>query len=359
MENVFYVKNYLLDGDTDSAAVERCFEAAKTAEGVKTVVFSGKDFYLDRAVLVPSDTEIIIDNCTLKQNDLVFDNVFRGDNLIINGIDPYGAPIDVKPIHNIKITGVGDATVIGTDKPQTGYHPFFNNYQLMVGDFWGWRTHMFSFSCCEGFELSGLKLRQTMGWAVTFDNCQNCNIHDLDIVSQVKNGDGIDFRSGCNHCIVENITGSTWDDTVACTALSRGKMHCEPSKYLSTAEPYNSTHDNIDGSIHHIKISNIRTGGRQHGIICLSAWGNKVHDIEITNIEETGDGNREATVKVYTGYGDGYNKGDISNIKIENVKSNFAKYAVMIACEPENLTTENIVQNNPEGEVFNIKEGII
>ena len=352
MNKVFYIKEYLLSGDTDSAAVERCLEAAKESVGEKTVVFDGKDFRLDRAVLVPSDTEIIIDNCTIKQNDYVFDNIFRGDNLIISGIDPYGTPIDVKSLKNIRIKGIGDAVITGTDKPKTGYHPFFNNYQLMVGDFWGWRTHMFSFSDCQGFELSGLKLRQTMGWAISFDNCQNVHVQDLDIVSCVKNGDGIDFRSGCNHCTVENITGSTWDDTVACTALSRGKMYRDPSKYLSTAEPYNSSHENIDGSIHHIKINNVRTGGRQHGIICLSAWGNKIHNVEITNVEEVGEGDREATVKIYTGYGDGYNKGDIYDISVKNVVSNFSKYAVMVDCEPENLTLESITQNNPEGELY-------
>ena len=63
--------------------------------------------------MIPSDTQIIIDNCTIKQNDYVFDNVFRGDNLIINGIDPYGAPIDVTPIRNIKIIGKGEAILDG------------------------------------------------------------------------------------------------------------------------------------------------------------------------------------------------------------------------------------------------------
>lgn len=210
---------------------------------------------------------------------------------------------------------------------------------------------MFSFSFCDGFEMSGMKLRQTMCWAISFDNCQKCYIHDLDIRSNVKNGDGINFRSGCNHCIVENITGFTSDDTVACTALSRGKEESVLSRYLSTSEPYNSSHENIDGSVHHIKINNILTGGYHHGVICLSARGNQVYNIEISNVKETGEGGREATVKVYTGYGDGYNKGDIHNIKIRDIISEKAKYALMIDCETESLSAENIVQNNSEGEV--------
>lgn len=346
---VFYVNDYLTDAKNDSEAIELCLaDAEKTAEH-KTIIFDGKDYLIDRAILVPSDTTVIVDNCTIKQNDHVFDNVFRGNNLLINGIDPYGPPIDVTPIHNIKILGKGDAAIVGTDKPQIGYHPFFKEYQTMTGDFWGWRTLMFSFSLGVGIEISGLKIRRTMCWALSFDSCRECYIHDLDIRSDVKNGDGIDFRSGCNHCAVENITGFTSDDTVACTALSRGKAESPLSRYLSTLEPYNSSHENIDASIHHIRINNILTGGYHHGVICLSAYGNRVHDIEISNIKETCEGEREATVKIYTGYGDGYVRGDIHDIKISNVVSEKAKYALMVACEPQDLTSENIVQKNPNG----------
>ena len=352
MDKTFYVKDYLKDVKSDSEAIELCLADAEKTEGEKTVVFDGKDYMIDRAILVPSDTSIIVDNCTIKQSDYVFDNVFRGNNLIINGIDPYGRPIDVTPIHNIKIVGKGDAKIVGTDKPQTGYHPFFKEYQTMTGDFWGWRTHMFSFSFGVGIEIAGLKIRQTMCWAISFDNCQKCYVHDIDIRSNVKNGDGIDFRSGCNHCVVENITGFTSDDTVACTALSRGKIEKTLSRYLSFSEPYNCSHENIDTSIHHITIRNILTGGYHHGVICLSAYGNQLYDIDISNIKETTEGGREATVKVYTGYGEGYVKGDIHDIKINNVVSENAKYALMVACEAENLTFENIVQNNSDNKTF-------
>jgi hypothetical protein len=178
-------------------------------------------------------------------------------------------------------------------------------------------------------------------------------VHDIDIVSSVKNGDGIDFRSGCNHCIIENITGFTSDDTVACTALSKGKLASkELSRYLSYAEPYNCSHENIDGDIHHITIRNIHTGGHHHGVICLAANGNKVYDVDIENVIETDEGGREATVKIYTGYGSGYNSGDIHDIRVKNVVSKKAKHAVMVACEAENLSFENITQENPEGTLF-------
>ena len=352
MKNIFYVKDYILNNKTDSDAIENCLLNANKTQGDKTIIFDGKDYYIDRAILLSSNTTVIIDNCTIKQNDYVYDNVFRGDNLLLNGIDPYGTPIDVFSIENIKIIGKGDAKVIGADKNKVGYHPFFNRYEEMVGDFWGWRTITISISNAKNVEISGLKISQTKCWCICFDNCQNVYVHHLDIRSNVKNGDGIDFRSGCNHCVVDNITGFTSDDTVACTALSRGKQESKLSKGLAPLEPYNSSHKNIDGSIHHIKISNIFTGGHYHAVICLSAFGNKVHDIEITNVIESADGERDATVMVYTGYGDGYTKGDISNIKIDGVVANTAKTAVKIACQTENLTINNVKQNNKNGETI-------
>ena len=357
MKQVFYVKDYLQNDITDSEAIELCFAQANAANGEKTVVFDGRDYRIDRAILVDSDTTVVIDNCTVKQNDFVFDNMFRGKNVLTSAVNPYLEPWDVTPLWNVKIMGKGDAYIIGTDKPQTGYHPFFGEYQRMVGDFFGWRTHMFSFSCGVNIEVCNLKLRQTMCWAICFDHCQQVHVHDIDIISNVKNGDGVDFRSGCNHCVVENITGFTSDDTVACTALSRGRVEKRQlSRYLSFSEPYNCSHENIDGDIHHITIRNIHTGGHHHGVICLAAYGNKVYDIDIENVIETDDCDREATVKVYTGYGDGYNKGDIHDIRIDKVVSKKAKYAVMIACEAENLVLNGIVQKNPDGATCYEKE---
>lgn len=350
---IFYIKDYLAEGISDSTAIDNCLKEANESKE-RTIIFDSKDYFLDRAILLKSNTEVIIDNCTLKQNDLVFDNVFRGDNLTINGISPYTSPIDVTPISDIKIIGKGDAVISGPDKNRVGYHPYFEEYQEMTGDFWGYRTHTVSFSYGKRFELSGLKFRQTRGWCICFDNCQNCYLHDIDIRSNVKNGDGINFRSGCNHCEVENISGYTSDDTVACTALSTGKTPgVKPlSRYLATSEPYNSSHENIDGDVHHIKIKNILTGGLHHGVICLCARKNKVYDVNISNVVETDEGGREATVKIYTGYGDGYTKGDIHHIKVNNVVSNKAKYAVMIDCEPENIEIENVTQNNPDGQMY-------
>ena len=46
---------------------------------------------------------------------------------------------------------------------------------------------------------------------------------------------------------------------------------------------------------------------------------------------------------------------DIHDIKISDVVSNVSKYAVMINCEAENISVENVEQNNPCGVLFSEK----
>ena len=75
--------------------------------------------------------------------------------------------------------------------------------------------------------------------------------------------------------------------------------------------------------------------------------------LDIDNVIETDDGDREATVKIYTGYGSGYQKGDIHDIRVNNVVSKKSKHSVMVACEAENLSFENIIQKNSNGTLFN------
>ncbi len=353
MKTVFYIKDYLHPTESDSVGIARCIADARKTAGQKTVIFDGRDFNIDEAILLPSDTHVIVDSCAIRQKDGVFDNIFRGDNLEIDPSDPYGYPLNVTPIQNIIIEGRGHARLVGTDVPSRGYHPVLGEEQDRTGDFWGWRTLMISLSLCDSFEISGLSLSQTMCWAMSFDWCCGGYIHDIDIRSAVKNGDGVDFRSGCHHCRAENITGCTSDDTVACTALYSGEKTVYPYKnYLYTLQPAEGFTEGLSNNIHHIEIRNIRTGGNHHGVICLAAWGNQVHHITIDGFSETEEGERESTVKIYTGYGSGYTKGDIHHITVRNIRSRIAQYAVQILAEAENVETENITQENPNGVLF-------
>ena len=352
VKNIFYVKDYIEDNSSDSDAIERCLKASSYALGEKTVVFDSRDFYIDRAILVPSNIQIIIDGCLIKQNNGVFDNVFRSANVSVDETNPYGIPLDVKQLEDVRIIGKNGASIAGPDVPKVGYHPVLENHQNMTGDFWGWRTHMFSFPYAKNIEVCGLILLQTMGWAMSFDSGYNINIHDLEIHSDVKNGDGIDFRSGCHDCIVQNIAGYTSDDTIACTAMASSENVLYPVKnYLYPSEPYNELKKPENKDIHDIVIRNIMTGGKCHGVICLAARGNQVYNISIDGVIEHNKGNREASVKIYTGYWDGYKPGDIHDISVKNVQSKISEYAVQVTSDVKNVTLKNIRQERSDGKL--------
>ena len=180
MNSIFYVNNYLRDGITDSDAIRACLDDSRNL-AERTVVLSGKDYFLDEAIVLPSNTHVIIDNCALKQKDRVFDNIFRGENVLVNPDDPYGYPLDVTTIENIKIEGRGAAKLIGTSVSRVGYHPGKNEYQKMIGDFWGWRTMMISFAKADNVEISGVELLEPMCWAITFEWSSNVYLHDIAI----------------------------------------------------------------------------------------------------------------------------------------------------------------------------------
>ncbi len=354
MKNVFYVSKYR-SGVSDDEAVKRCMADCSTLDE-RTVIFDGDDYLINDSVLLPSNTTVIIDGCKIKQADEAFDNVFRGDNLVIDGNNPYGYALDVKPLKNIRILGKNGAKIEGPDKNRVGYHPFFERYEEMTGDFWGWRTLMISLSLCDGFEIGGIEFTKTRCWAISFDLCIGGYLHDLVIRSNVKNGDGIDFRSGCHNCVVENIVGDTSDDTIACTALYKESAEpAAPSKYIYGCEPARKcvNERNADGrDISNITIRNIKTGGMHHGLICLAANGCHVRNITIENVEEIDTDLpkeiREATIKIYTGYGTGYTKGDISDITVKNVSALYARSAIQSNADVERVTLENITHADSE-----------
>ncbi|NLF93322.1 MAG: hypothetical protein GX564_05490 [Oligosphaeraceae bacterium] len=320
----FNLQDFLRADRSDSQAVSACLQEARNCPGEKVLIFSGRDWALDESILLPSQTTVIIDGCELCQNDEVFDTVLRGDNMTLDPAEPYGQPLAIAPLHDIRIIGLNGATIAGCRRNRRMPHPFFDHQvQEMVGDFWGWRGHQIDLAFCDNFEICGLDFRRTRSWALSFGGCSGGYIHDLHLNARVKNGDGIDFRCGCHHCRVEQISGYTLDDTVACTALY-GRTTTELSKYLFTNEPtkkfLHATGDVRALDIHDISIRGLRNSGKCHAVICLAAGGPQVYNIDIQEVSEASwRGRGCCLIYLYTGYGTGYTAGDLHDISIREV----------------------------------------
>lgn len=339
------VADFLNDNTTDDVAIKQAIDFSKIARK-RTIIFNNKDWEISEAILLPSNTTVKIDGCTIKQKNETFDNVFRGDNLILDKNNPNGACLSCEKLENIKILGFNNAQIIGCDVNKKGTHVHLGE-QDMTGDFWGWRTLQISISMCKGLEISGISLSKTRCWAISLDKVTNFYIHDININSNVKNGDGIDLRAGCKNGKVENINGKTSDDTVACTALNIPNVYPD-GNYMYPMEPTQSLNENLsndDLNIENVEIQNIFTSGNHHGVICLANYGVKVRNIYINNVEDKIPSSRESMVKIYSGYGSGYNDNDLNNIRVNNIISNGAKYAVQITHKVGNVWCNNIKQN--------------
>ena len=66
---------------------------------------------LDNAILLPSNTTVILQNCKLKLSDRCRDNFFRSANCGL-GIE------ENEPIFNVQIKGEGNAVLEGADHPR-------------------------------------------------------------------------------------------------------------------------------------------------------------------------------------------------------------------------------------------------
>ena len=361
---MYNISDYLKNGISDDEAIRACLDAA-AGEPERTIVFSGREFLISRAIELPPRTTVILDGCVIRQQEETFDNVFRGDNMVVDPENPFGSPLSVKPTSGIRILGHNGAEIIGPDKHRRMWHPHFREEQDMVGDFWGWRGHQINLSQCDRFEIAGIRFTKTRSWTMSFDFCSNGFLHDIDFDTHVKNGDGIDFRVGCHHCRVSNITGYNSDDTVACTALNNRNP---PPRYLFPLEPSKKFFRDGDPrkmDIHDITIENLHVSGYVHAVICLAAAGLQVYDVVIRNVSEADTTPRKChLVDIYTGYGDGYNPGDLHDITLENITANcgisapdaegkVTRYAAASCrADARDIVFRNVVQNGPGEKYF-------
>lgn len=288
---------------------------------------TGSNVYLiDKPIEVSSGCHIILDGCTLRLADGVYSNIFISK----------GAYDDSPRLRDISVIGKNGAKLDGgtpnglTEKTanKNGLPSVLHNTFIL-------------FRNVDGFEVSNLLLCDPRYWCMTFYYCKNGKISDIEFKASdnVPNQDGIDLRRGCHDICIENISGSTGDDTVALTALG------------SVGEDKFSVASECD-DIYNVKISDVSsdvTGG--HGIIRLLCQdGIKLHDVEITDIYDRHIDNGGKTNQAAIRLGDVnyWTKsqavyGDMYNIKIENVKTN-SPVPIKICGEIPGLEMTNIEQ---------------
>lgn len=292
---------------------------------------------------------------TIKVANKVFDTVIRVGGIIFDPENPNGECLLLNETSNIKILGIGENAVIeGCDIPYRDINPKTKIEEDWVGDYFGWRTISILLANTKNYELANFKIHKTKCWAISQEwGCESGFIHDIEFDTRIKNGDGIDFRNGCKNIVVENITGYTSDDAIACTALNNSVWNNPNYVYPLQTMGYEYKR-NEEADIHDITINNVHVKGEHHTVICLTT-SPKIYNISISNISDVDSlSDRKEIVKLYSAYGNGFVSGNLSNITISDIVSYNAALAVWIDATVFKASIRNIKNLKKGGRLYDI-----
>ena len=165
----------------------------------------------EKAVKVPSNMTIVFLHSYIQHQDFMYENLFTNSRAYENE----GRCIAHEE-HDLTFTGIGDAVLDGAKqnglKEKTCFlyglpdkRPnatvLFNNVRNLI--------------------LENFQIRDSRWYGTYFIHCDTARISniDLDNGEDFCNRDGVDIRQGNHNFLIENITGTTGDDTVALNNL--------------------------------------------------------------------------------------------------------------------------------------------
>lgn len=261
-------------GKDDSASIQNAVDAA-VKNGSGQVVIPAwnartkrSGWTVSRAILLPSDVTIVIDNAHLTMADGVYENFFRGANVWTDrGRTPEGK------LSNIRILGRGNAVLDGgkandlnesTSLKDGRPHVRANSPILLVNT--------------ERFEVSGLTVENHRYWGLCFSFCRFGRIADIRFIARYdrRNQDGINLRNGCHDITIERISGQTGDDMIALSAID----WANDSKWSYAVR-------DLTSDIFNVTIRDISGAAVCHPLVALRNHnGAKIHDILIENVHD-------------------------------------------------------------------------
>ncbi len=394
------------DGRCDNEVLENAI-AAKETDGIvvipprKSDIDPDRDYWLiDRAILLPENTTVVLQNTTIKLSDRCRDNFFRTANC--------GMGIEFpERIRNIHIRGEGLCVLQGADHPRaTGdstkrLHapcPHYKEDICRVADwvplerrksgdigfgdvhdhsygtdagkadespYGDWRGIGILFANTDHFSISNLIIREPHGWGISLEACcygrvekiefDACMHKEIDgMVMNMENQDGVDIRNGCHHIVISDITGCTGDDVVALTAIASPDY--QPGGSLCSTHVMHSDWSTRDKDIHDIVIRNVVAHTYLcHTIRLLPAMAN-IYNVVVDGVIDTSPRCGATSSTVLLGdlgtYGENY-PDSLRNITVSNVVCN-SKYAVCVRGFLTDSVITNIVNRNPSCQAVNV-----
>lgn len=383
----------------DSETIERAI-TAKGQDGIillpprKSDKEPERDYWLlDRAILLPENTTVILQNCKLKLSDRCRDNFFRSANCGM-GIE---FPL---PMQNIHIRGEGFCVLEGADHPRatgdsskqlhapcphfpedicrvshwvpeerrkTGQLDFWDVHNYSYGtdagnpeesQYGDWRGIGVLLANVKNFSISNLHIAYSHGWGISLEACSNGRVEKIDFRAtmykeidgmnmNMENQDGVDIRNGCHHIVISDITGCTGDDVIALTAIASPK-YCPGGSFRSTHVMHNDW-TKREKDIHDIIIRNVMA----HSYLCytvrLLPALTSIYNVIIDGVIDT-SGKPAADGTLLLGdtgfYGENH-PDSMRNITISNIVCN-SHNAVLVQGYLTDSVITNVINHNPD-----------
>ena len=267
--NETYISPNNYKSGTQSERIQKAINDAKKTTGKVVIprydaITKTNVWLIDQAILLPSDFELELNNCKIKLSDKCRDNFIRSANAGL-GIK------DIAPLKNIKVVGVGNVLLEGANNPRsTGDHNktlslnpdgFGQSYGTDAGkpnqnQKGGWRNHAIIFAYVDGFQISGITLKDYHGHGlvmerstngvvkdITFDVRQAVNVGGTE--KQILNQDGMGVRFGCKNIIISNIKGKSGDDFINIGLTDTGVEAGKENVNVVSGSIYAGEKDNI------------------------------------------------------------------------------------------------------------------
>lgn len=393
-------------GLTDSDIIENAINN-KQADGIVLIpprrakVEPERTYWLiDRAILLPENTTVIMQNSTIKLSDRCRDNFFRSANS--------GPGIEFpERISNIHIRGEGLCVLEGADHPRaTGdsskllhtpcphfpedvcrYSDWVPEERRRSGelDFWDVHAHSYGTDAgkegesqygdwrgigillanVEDFSISNLRIVKSHGWGISLEACANGRVEKIDFDAtmykdidgmnmNMENQDGIDLRNGCHHIIISDITGHTGDDVIALTAIANPTY--KPGGSLKTTHVMHNDWSKRERDIHDIVIRNVVAHSYLCLVVRLLPLLTRIYNVVIDGIIDTAADCNAALATVQLGDGGSYFENypdSMRNITISNVVCN-SRQAIVVEGFLTDSTITNVVNRNPHCEPITV-----
>lgn len=347
---------------------------------------------LDRAILLPSNTTVVLQDCKIKLSDRCRDNFFRSANCGLGIVDP-------EPAENIHIKGIGCCVLEGADHPRStgdgskllacpcprnfsgSPNPTFEDLHahtygtdaLVKGESpkGDWRNVGILMAKVSHFSIENIRIVEQHGWAISLEDCSFGDVRHIDFSASqkriidgaehnVENQDGVNLRNGCHDITVFDITGNTGDDVIALTAIASRKKIRKGGE-LETTHVLGNDWTQREKGIRNVKISNVLAfpAGGCSIIRFLAMEGAEIRNVSITGVIDTSPDDFHVFDDICLGAKPGI-AGDpgnpygvqqeqaLFNIIVSNVIGN-ARHSVRIPGGLQNSCICNVVTRNQDG----------